>query len=455
MVYIDDIIVYSETFEEHLRDIENVLQRLQSAKLKVKPTKCEWAKEEVTFLGHIVSRKGIKPDPSKVDKVKNYPKPKKLKEVQAFLGLANYYRRFIPKFADIAKPLRDLTHKGVEFKWNEKHDKAMADLIRRLTEAPILQFPDVSKPFFLMTDASEFAIGAVLGQKDEQDREHVIAYLSRRLTPCERNYSVIEKECLAIIYAFKQFRQYLLGQKTYLYTDHQPLMYLRDIRNVTGRLARWSLALAEYDIEIKYRRGESNKNADFMSRLENVDEKGDIKIMMIEVASSGHGIIEAQRNDPELKYIIESIQLGTLKEELTQKYKLVDNVLYYMKGDTPLTMIPESKKVPILIQYHDGALGGHLSKKKTLTRILQKYYWKTVNDDVNKWVKECNICATRKNTGSKTRVPLKPLPIPLSPMEFTAMDVMGPLPITNNGNKYILVFSDYQTRWPEAFAMPN
>ena len=483
MVYIDDIIIYSTNFEEHLNDIENVLKVLKTSGLKLKPSKCEWVKQEVSFLGHIVSAKGMTPDPVNTEKVRNFPVPRNIKDIQRFIGIASYYRRFIKNFATIASPLHKLTRKdkttgkNVDFHWSEVHQKAFEELKERLVTPPILRFPDMSKPFILMTDASGYALGAVLGQKDDDEKDHVIAYASRGLKAHEKNYSTIEKELLAIVFATKQFKHYIWSREVQLLTDHRPLQWLKGHADPTSRLVRWMLQLQEFNLEFKYRTGASNANADFLSRITNEKDKPTKKDDIREekktkIDESEHTVMpifiklpnltnnidmrKEQDLDPDLRLLITKVaERSSSTDAIDSHYEIEKGVLKYKTGEDALYVVPEHQRKTLLFQYHDGILGGHLSTRKTLSRLKRKYFWPTMAEDTKKWCSSCKICLTRKDTGKHIKVPLKPIEPPLAPMEITAMDILGPFPETANGNKYILVFSDYFTRWPEAYAIKN
>ena len=218
LVYLDDVIVLGKTFTEHLENLRTVFARLREAGLKLKPTKCAFLQPRVQYLGHIVSRDGVTPDPAKVEKVAKWPTPTTTKEIQRFLGFASYYRRFIPKFADVAKPLHRLTERGTPFCWTKEGKWAFEELRRRLTTSPMLAYPDFERPFILDTDASDVGIGAVLSQIDDQGAERVIAYGSRVLSKPERQYCVTRRELLAVLIFTKHF-QAVSGGKTLSFAD--------------------------------------------------------------------------------------------------------------------------------------------------------------------------------------------------------------------------------------------
>lgn len=231
--YIDDILTFSTDFESHLAHLEKLLTRLKEANIKIKTRKCKVACDETLFLGYKITRKGVGIDESRVKAIKNYPRPKNQKQVKQFLGLAGYYRHFIPNFSDKAEPLNKLTRKNVKFKWDEKCERSFEMMIDSLTSTPILAFPDYKKPFHLATDASNTGLGAVLSQVDDNGKERVIYYASRTLNQAEKNYSTIERELLAIVFAVEKFKYYLYGTEFTITTDHNPLTYLNNLNHST------------------------------------------------------------------------------------------------------------------------------------------------------------------------------------------------------------------------------
>jgi hypothetical protein len=266
LVYLDDVIIPGRTFEEHMENLQSVLERFRNAGLMLKLTKCSFCKKQTSFLGHIVSADGVATDPSKTAKVSSWPQPTSVKEVQQFLGFANYYRRFVRDYAAIARPLHRLTERGREFLWTEDCQVAFDSLKKSLTTSPVLAFPDLSKPFILDTDASDTGIGAVLSQLSDDGTERVVAYASRTLSKPERRYCVTRRELLAVVYFTRHFRPYLLGRHFTLRTDHGSLTWLWNFREPEGQLARWLERLQEYDFRIVHRPGRKHGNADGLSR---------------------------------------------------------------------------------------------------------------------------------------------------------------------------------------------
>ena len=287
MCYLDDVIIFSKSYWEHLFHFKQVLQRFRDAKLKLKAKKCDLVRQHVKFLGHVISARGIHPDPEKVDKVKQCKYPTSVKQVRQYLGLTGYYRQYIKGYGVIAAPLYDLTQacpKNLSFakRWNRAAAEAFDQLREELVKAPILGYPDMELPFRLYTDASNIGLGFVLAQVDREGKERVICYGSKKLTDTETRYAVTEKECLAVIRAFNSYRQYLLGSFTTVYTDHLPLLRILDRKrkaeDITPRLLRMAMLLAEYSYEMKYVEGSKHTNADALSRPPFVEADDDEEV---------------------------------------------------------------------------------------------------------------------------------------------------------------------------------
>ena len=267
VLYLDDMTVYSSSFDDHLRDLNLVLERLQSAGLKLKSKKCFFFRHEISDLGYLISEQGLKPDPSKCETVRNVPRPKCVKEVRQFLGLTSYYRRFLKGYSDVAKPLYNLTKKNSVFKWDEKCEDAFVSLKDKLTTAPVLAYPnEKGGEFILDCDASNSGIGAVLSQIQDGD-EKVISYASRTLSEAEQMYCVTRKEMLAVVFFTEYFKHYLLGRHFTVRSDHSSLRWLSKFREPTGQVHRWLKQLSQYDYTIVHSPGLTHRNADFMSRI--------------------------------------------------------------------------------------------------------------------------------------------------------------------------------------------
>ena len=482
LVYIDDIVIPGKTPGEHMCNLRVVLQKLREAGLRLKPSKCSFFQRQVSYLGHIVSREGVATDPAKTEKVAAWPCPTSVTEVQRFLGLASYYRRFIRNFAEIAKPLHRLTEKTQDFRWTDQCDNAFRELKQRLTSAPILAFPDFSQPFILDTDASQTGIGAVLSQVQE-GQERVVAYASRTLSKAERRYCVTRRELLAVVTYVQHFRHYLLGRRFELRTDHGSLTWLLGFKEPEGQLARWLERLQEFDFKIIHRRGKQHGNADALSRrpcqqcglTHEGDEMEGVEICSVMQKPQTNDVRELQLEDDVVGPVLTAKiadqrptedQLKGRSRDFRQLIQLWDQlvikegVLYrnyedaHGLGQHLQLIVPKQNREEILRDIHGGALGGHLGEAKTLSRVKERFYWPGHSEDVKLWCKNCPDCAARKTPAPKRTAPLQKFECGY-PMQVVATDIVGPFPESEQGNTYVLVASDYFTRWVEAYAIPN
>jgi hypothetical protein len=302
LVYLDDIIIFSTSLDEHLDSLTKIFDRLKQVNLTVQLDKSEFLKKETEFLGHIVTLNGIKPNPNKVKCIKDFPIPKTQKQIKQFLGLTGYYRKFIRDYSKIAKPMTNYLKKNSKLNINDpKYIDSFETLKTLLMNDPILKYPDFKETFTITTDASQFALGAILSQNN-----HPICYASRTLNDHEINYSTIEKELLAVVWATKYFRPYVFGRKFIIETDHKPLQWLFSIKEPNSKLIRWRLKLLEYDYEIKYKRGIQNGNADALSRIE-------VNAIENEIESPGIIITNSSVNTFKNQLIIYKIQSGSLR----------------------------------------------------------------------------------------------------------------------------------------------
>lgn len=436
LVYLDDIIIFSKNIEQHATRLGRVLQILYESNLYVQLSKCNFAVREVEYLGHIVSNEGIKPDHKKIDAIANYPKPQNIRDVRSFLGLVGYYRRFIKDFAQKAKPLTELIKKDKPFKWEEAQEEAYKFFTTALCTEPVLKYPDFSKPFVLSTDASNTAIGAVLSQV-HHGQEHPIAYASRQLNKAESNYSTTEKELLALIWATKYFRCYLYGRKFTAVTDHAALRWMLSLKDPSSRLTRWALRLSEFDYEVVHKPGRKHANADALSRHVNV------------IATPLISRQEISREQQQDEFCLKHIR------QTGNGYKInEDGLLYNIEQETPRLVIPRALVSQIISNHHDTIFSGHQGVKRTLGIIRGRFYWPTMVKDIEEYVGKCISCSQRK-PGSRNLAPLGKISPVTEPFELVSLDIVGPLPVSRNGNKYLLTFIDYLTRYCEAIPIPN
>jgi len=516
LIYIDDIIIYSQTFSDHLKHLKAVFGKLKEAGLTLKPSKCRFAAKEVTYLGHIFSKDGIHVDPDKIEAVKSFPEPNSQHQVRQFLGLANYYRKFVPNYSKIAVPLTKLLQKETKFEWSTTCQTAFDKLKAALISAPILVYPNFDKPFLLTTDASGEALGYILGQLNDNGHEQVIAYGGRSLHPNEKKWSVTEQECLAILEGIRTFRPYLAHGPFSIYTDHGALEYLKTFKynSGTGRLARWALTLQEYDYQVFHRPGKKNLNADALSRRsyprqttssdpENIpclaaafsgstsindnseylevtfsytDKQPCVTSVTLPDVISVPDVCKRQREDEEYKPIFDYLENHVIPPDYTDsqqkglvgramEYGIVNGTLHHFyhpkhrgtKSNRPNAItqlaVPKPDRKALLTAYHDSVIGGcHLGRDSTRQAIQQKYHWPRMYQDIEDYIKTCDICQRCKTQQHATIAPMVPMPIE-DTFQRLHVDILGPLPQTASGNKYILLAIDSFTRWTESFPM--
>ena len=477
LVYIDDVVIYSPTFEQHLTDLKNVFEALRTANLTLKASKCQFCRKEMRYLGHIITQQGIKPDPDLVKSVTHFPQPKKIKDVQSFLGLTGYYRKFIRDYAKIAEPLlqqlRNNQRNNHHLQWSQECTQAFETLKTKLTIAPIMNTPNFEHPFILELDACEYGLGAVLTQ-EYNGGKYVIAYGSRTLSSSERKYGATEREALAIVWATKHFRPYLEGNKIFIRSDCKALEWMRNAKDVTGRLARWSMKLAAFQIEeIKYRPGTANANADSLSRnpLPNeivyTSELSTIEtaINLWENTNILDNIRTEQQTDSKLHSIIEYLQTKPPSEpnEKRNPYALINGLLYKIKnsnrhynqrilGNKHLLVIPKLMQQKLLHWAHDHPTAGHSGQQKTLFRLNTRVFWNSMRKDVHNYVNACEACQQFKydNTPSSSQMQIHSVN---EPWHTIGIDLMGPFPVTSRNKRFLLVIVDYFTRWIELFPL--
>lgn len=434
--YIDDILVYSRSFDEHIKHLRMVLERLKEAGLLLKPSKCEFAQKQISFLGHIVSADGIRTDPKKVEKAENFPRPTTPTEVRAFLGLAGYYRRFIQDFARIAAPLYDLTGKNA-FEWKPAAEEAFKKLKEALGREVLLHYPDFTKPFIVDCDASETGMGAVLGQQTPNG-ERPIAMESRKFTIAERKWHIREKEALAIKYALEKFRHYLLGAEFVVRTDHSSLTWL--FKAKTGRLQRWALVLQEYlPFEIQHRAGKTHANVDALTRsFANSECVADHMVFMATPAKFelpvGAELIKEQECDPGYAAIKNqphaSIRKGVLGIEDFGRWR---------------PYLPASLLERVVRVLHEHSIGSHFGPSRIRHLLSQLYVSNCTMAQLRDFLQRCQLCARRRPV--QPHGPLRSR-VPDQPWKTVAMDFCGPYP-ESRGNRYVLVFVDQFTKWVE------
>ena len=461
LCYVDDIIVFSPNYDQHLLDLREVFTRLRHANLRLNDKKCEIFKNKVHYLGHIVSVEGIEADPVKIKAILNMKTPESASEVHSLIGGCGYYRKFIPKFAQMCQPLYKLIHYDTKFRWSEEEERAFKEIKNALTNAPILRHPNFNYPFQIHTDACDAGLGATLVQTID-GVERVILFISRTLQPAERKWSTREKEALGILWACETLRPFVINYHFEVISDHQSLKWLLEAKT-PARLVRWALRLSEFDFEIKYKPGKQNLDADMLSRLPDnkpiiqTDGDDDHPYLCYNIKNKSNyqipettteEIIEAQRADPVLRSLMtneDNLKLLGLS--------FIDKILYKVMGKMVLLMVPQCLQTRVLDQYHTHVVSVHAARDRLWEIIKNRFYWDGIYEYVRTYVRNCETCQK-----IKTRAPVRAgllQPIKSNrPFQIVGIDI-AIMRISSNKSKYILVCIDYFTNWVEAAAMKS
>ena len=456
LVYIDDVLIFSKSFEDHLCDIDEVLCRFTYAGLKLKPTKCIFAENEVEYLGFKFTDKGLQPTTTKIEAIMKLKPPDTTKKLFSFLCSINYYRSLIPNYGRITAELYKMCEgKPRKCIWTTAALKNFASLKEAFITAPILSFPNFKLPFYIQTDASDIALGAVLLQLFYSIYKP-IAFASRKLSETEKRYSATERELLGIIYAYDQFYSHVYGRKIIFYTDHEPLATMSKLKKPMGRLGRLFHRLQDVDYEIIYLPGAENFLPDFLSRsFDTVDSE----VLNIDIQSSINWF-EEQAKDKNIQEIITLINnckhdSEWLKIPDGNRWLRERNDLYVSSGilkhSNDKIVCPEHIKLKILQQYHDSPFSGHRGYETTLFAIKNRYYWNYMPSQVKSYCQSCTACQMYNYACLHNKAPLKPIQVN-RPWQLVGVDFMGPFKESSHGNKYIVLAIDHFTKYAEGAA---
>nr|KAJ0228165.1 hypothetical protein LSAT_V11C100046520 [Lactuca sativa] len=441
LVFFDDILIYSRDESQHLSHLKIVLETLKQHELYANSAKCEWGKNQIAYLGHVISKQGVAVDPEKVKAIEQWPIPKSLRELRGFLGLTGYYRKFISGYASIAAPLTDQLRKDC-FGWSPIAIQAFNTLKAALMKAPILAMPDFTKLFIIETDASGKGIGAVLLQN-----KHPVAFYSQVLGVKNRLKSIYEKELMAIVLAVKRWRHYLMGRHFLIRTDQRSLKYLMEQREVGPEYQKWMYKLLGFDFEIQYKPGATNKVADALSR--ELSESTEIN-MLTSTWTFPLGELD--------KEIAEDSFIQQVKKDICEEGK--HHKGYTMEGGKLMykgrLVIPQkSELIPKLLkEFHDSVMGGHAGELRTYQRLAAEWYWVGMRKSVQKHVQACVVCQTQKALTTHPAGLLQPLPLPSQVWDEISMDFIEGLP-NSHGYNAILVVVDRLTKYSHFIAVKH
>ncbi len=478
MVYIDDIVIFSKTEEEHEGHVHDIMGRLRAAGLVLKQSKCRFRERILPLLGYMISGEGIAADPEKTRVIHDLIPPKNVPELRRFLGMAGYYRQLIQGYANITTPLTHLTKRAVPWVWTVDCQTAFNELKEALVSSTVMAHPQVDKPYMLYTDASDRAVGAILVQEDEQGLERPIQYISRALKGAELRWSTIEKEAFSIVNALTKLRPYLYGAEFTIYTDHRPLkaLFLGEVKNT--KVQRWASLIAEYNAPIKYWPGKNNVRADMLSRINAATQMRE----QIEVGACFLACLEHEESETDtVDWIdaeanpadsvpwrwdeLERDKVAEGQKDMRQ-WEWADNknsgyhrrngLLWYTKdiegqSGYPRLVLPPRFRNKIMSKAHKEV--GHQGYHKTLNRVRDIYWWPKQRPAVRDMLHKCAIC--RMNEPQTTKPQPVGMPTATYPGEMIGMDLVGPLSRSDKGNTYIFTLIDHATGWAEAYPIPQ
>lgn len=457
-IYVDDIHITSTSFAEHMYHLEQIFNKLAQHNITINRKKSQFLKNQIMFLGHIISEKGILMDPDKIQTIQNFQPPKTRKQVQAFLGFINFYRKFIRDLSQDTGYLSKLTKKDAKWIWGDTQQQTFERIKQKFIEDIIIQFPDFDREFYLNTDASATHLGAELYQINEEGQHQTLGFVSRTLKAAERNYNTTELELLAIVFACKKFRNYLLGNKVKVLTDHHALTFLNTCQLLNARLIRWATFLQEFQLEIKHIPGRENIGADTLTRYPQSPTE-DTQISTKTIIINKLTLLDYSPELREQFKELEALQKGDehinkLKRRMSQRANhnlmLHQNLLFRQSNTGEYQIVvPGAIVRPLVEETH--RIYGHCGTYKTFKLLQQNHQFKNMYQTIKRIIKVCDLCQKAKISNLTARGPTLSL-TPEEPRELISADLMGPLPRGQGGCRYILalldVFSKYIKLYP-------
>lgn len=457
LAYLDDILIPSDNVQTGISNLETILNLIEQSGMTLRLDKCHFLQNTITYLGHEISKEGIQPGSEKINSVVNFPAPTNVHEVRQFLGLSSYFRKFIHKFAVIAKPLTNLTRKGHPFRWSQNENQAFNDLKQKLTTRPVLSLYDREAFTELHTDASKVGIGGILLQKQDNGDLKPVLYYSRATTPEEQKYHSYDLETLAVVESLKRFRVYLIGITFKVVTDCNALRSTLTKRDIVPRIARWWLATQEFDFSIEYRPGTKMGHVDALSRNPvpptNIEEEVPMCVVNI---NEDDWVLSAQLSDKRCKEIHETLTEKpntTEYKNLKKEYVLKGNRLYRVTEKGEKWVVPKTARRQILTYYHDGM--GHFGTEKTLEAIQNRYWFSSMRNYVRNYISACLGCLYNKKPTGKRPGSLHSIDKKDVPMDTLHLDHLGPFVKSRKQNSYLIVAIDGFTKFVFMKAVRN
>lgn len=459
--FIDDIIITGSTYEEHIKLLRITLQKLKEANLTINIKKCDFFKTSLKFLGYVVGNNSLRTDPDKVATMVNFPRPRTTTEIKRFIGMCSWYRRFIRDFSTLVSPINDLLKgkkKGQPIIWSDQAEAAFIKIKELLVSAPILTQPDFTKKFTVQCDASNTGLGGILTQVIDGD-ERVIAYASRSLSRTERNYTTLEKELLAVLFCIDKFKQYIEGVKFNVITDNYSLLWLNNLKNPSGKLVRWAVKLRQHNFDLFHRKGDLNVVADAISRIPYDDKEVPETTEQMKKELAALYDLDVDRID---------VWYDNLRTKIMEnpnqypQWKVEDNfVLKHfpsrmnMRTNIPewKLLVPKPQRTEVIQACHDPPTSGHFGFYKTLNRIQEQYYWPGMRHDVLRYIRSCHVCGEQKMPNRSTMGLMGKEKEINMPFQLLGVDLVGPFTPSKNRNKWILVVSDWFTKYVILFPL--
>ena len=431
LIYIDDILILSQSPAEHLDHLNQVFTKIREAGLQVRFSKCRFLQEQVKYLGHILSKEGVRADPEKLRTLTEWAFPSNATGILQFLGLANYFRKFVPNLSRLAAPLHQLTKKKVQFTKGEDAILAFEAIKEALASPPVLAYPNPDLPYELVSDASMTGCGAVLTQQGRP-----VAYFSSKFSPAEHNYTTGEQELLGIIKALKEWRCYLEGsQGLSIVTDHNPLTFFTKQPTLSRRQARWSEFMSRFQFSVRYRPGATNP-ADSLSRLPHQSAAAALMLFAITVNESSPDLMQQIK--------AESMTDLNFKDPTVTKQWSLQHGYWSFRGRI---IVPATVRARVLKEHHATLIAGHFSWTKTLDLIQRQFWWPSMAADVQQFVSTCQTCQANKASCKRPYGLLQPLPIPDTRWHTVTMDFVFDLPMSSEKNDGIMVIVDKLTKY--------